>query len=273
MNTIVTRSLTGALFVAVIAGSLWFSPFLFGLVFMLVTLFTMREFYNLMNHTGYKPQKYLGIVLGMMLFVVSYIHASHFASRNIYFLLFVLFPAVYIVELFYSRSDPFQHIAITVLGVVYIALPFSLMNYLVFIPRQEGYDPRPVLSFFFLLWSFDTGAYLAGITLGKHFLWPSVSPKKTWEGVAGGFLLALLTALLIRKYFLFSVVWVWILSALIISIAGTFGDLAESTLKRSLGLKDSGNILPGHGGLLDRFDSTLIAFPVYFAWYFLSHGF
>lgn len=273
MKSLLTRTLTGAFFVVIVAGSLWCGSFWYGLVFLLITLFTLREFYHLMNLTGYKPQKYIGLVLGAAIFAVSYAHASHHASQHIYFLLLVLFPAVYITELFYRRSEPFHHIAVTVLGIIYVALPFSLMNYMVFIPGTEGYNPAPVLAFFFLLWSFDTGAYLAGITAGRHLLWPSVSPRKTWEGIIGGLLLAALTAVLIERYFLPSAIWVWLVSAVIAGVAGTFGDLTESTLKRSLGLKDSGNILPGHGGLMDRFDSTLLAFPVYFAWYMLSNGF
>jgi len=215
----------------------------------------------------------MGMLLGAAIFITSYAHASHLASQHIFLWLLFLFPAIYIAELFYKRSEPFHHIAVTILGNTYVALPFSLMNYLVFIPGSEGYNPAPVLAFFFLLWSFDTGAYLAGITVGRHLLWPTVSPKKTWEGIIGGLMFAALTAVLIDKYLLPSTVWSWLVSAVIIGVAGTFGDLTESALKRSLGLKDSGNILPGHGGMLDRFDSTLMAFPVYFAWYMLSNGF
>jgi len=273
VKSLLTRTLTGALFVLVVAGSLWSSSLLYGLVFLLITVFTLREFYQLMALAGNKPQMLMGMLLGAVLFAVSYAHASHHATLHLYFVLLVLFPAVFITELFSRRSEPFHHIANTILGVIYIALPFSLMNYLVFVPCREGYDPAPVLAFFFLLWSFDTGAYLAGITMGRHLLWPSVSPKKTWEGIVGGLLLATLAAVLIGQYFLPSAVWIWLISATITGVAGTFGDLTESTLKRSLGLKDSGTILPGHGGLLDRFDSTLMAFPVYFAWYMLSNGF
>ena len=273
MKSLLKRTITGVLFVAIIAGSLWYGSWLYGLVFLLITLFTLREFYHLMHLAGYKPQKHMGTLVGVAIFAISYAHASHHASQHFYLLLLALLPAVYITELFYKRSEPFHHIALTILGIIYVVLPFSLMNYLVFIPGNIGYNPAPVLAFFFLLWSFDTGAYLAGITAGRHLLWPRVSPKKTWEGIIGGLLFAVLTAILIDQYFLPSAIWIWLVSALIAGVVGTFGDLTESTLKRSLGLKDSGKILPGHGGLMDRFDSTLLAFPVYFAWYMLSNGF
>lgn len=266
MKNFIVRTLTGILFVGLVAGSLLLHPYAYALVFAAIVVLGMREFFMLMNLGGMKPQKWTGIVTGLTLFVTSFLHASHQAGLRIYLLIFLLGAVVYIIELFLSRDMPFQQIAVTMLGVLYIALPLSLFNYLVFPFGQMAYDPRLVLGFFFLIWSCDTGAYITGSTIGKHHLWPSISPKKTWEGVFGGLVLAFIVGWILSVYFTELSMIQWFVSAFIVTIAGTFGDLSESALKRSLGLKDSGTLFPGHGGVLDRFDSTFLAAPLFFAW-------
>jgi phosphatidate cytidylyltransferase len=148
-------------------------------------------------------------------------------------------------------------------GVFYIALPFGLLNYFYIPARLPGDVQYGVLfGFFLILWLNDTAAYLVGSAIGKHRLFERISPKKSWEGSVGGAVFALFTAWLLSGYFSAILLWQWLVMAIIIVILGTLGDLVESMLKRNLGIKDSGNILPGHGGMLDRFDAVLLSAPV-----------
>jgi phosphatidate cytidylyltransferase len=152
--------------------------------------------------------------------------------------------------------------------VIYVVVPFSLLVITGF--TQSGlsnYNPTIILGFFFLLWTSDTGAYLVGISLGKHRLFPRISPKKSWEGFFGGLVFTLIVSWVISKYFTVISLTDWVIIALIIGIFGVLGDLIESLLKRSFDTKDSGNILPGHGGILDRFDSVIFSAPLVFLYF------
>jgi phosphatidate cytidylyltransferase len=166
-----------------------------------------------------------------------------------------------ISELFRRQENPIHNWAYFILGQVFIALPFSLLSFILFI---DGYQPLVLLSVFVTIWVNDTGAYLVGVTFGKNRLFERISPKKSWEGFVGGALAALASgyvfSLLIPEISLLN----WFIFSEIIVIFGTLGDLIESLLKRTIHVKDSGNVIPGHGGLLDRFDSMLLAAPVVF---------
>ncbi|MEO5569436.1 MAG: CDP-archaeol synthase, partial [Bacteroidia bacterium] len=179
-----------------------------------------------------------------------------------YFLLFIF-------ELFRKSKHPFINIALTITGIIYVAVPFGLF---LFIGANNGpdgmYHPQIALGFLYLLWASDTGAYLVGSKIGKHRLFERISPKKSWEGSIGGAAIALLTAFVISKFYMDLSLLDWMVVALIIVVTGTFGDLVESMLKRSLDIKDSGKIFPGHGGILDRFDGLLLAAP--FVFFYLS---
>jgi phosphatidate cytidylyltransferase len=144
------------------------------------------------------------------------------------------------------------------MGQGFIALPFSLLSYIFFI---NGFQPLILLAVFVTIWVNDTGAYLVGVTLGKHRLFERISPKKSWEGFFGGAFFALISAYVFSLFIKDLSLIQWLIFSEIIVIFGTFGDLAESLLKRTLNMKDSGNVIPGHGGLLDRFDSMLLAAP------------
>jgi phosphatidate cytidylyltransferase len=166
---------------------------------------------------------------------------------------------------------PFDSLAHTFFSILYTAAPFSLFPFAAFShtglePLVQmngvGFSPGIPVGFFLLLWTNDTGAYLVGSAIGKHRLFERISPKKSWEGFFGGMLLTLLVACLIGSWLGVADTTGWMIIAVIISLAGTAGDLLESMLKRSLGLKDSGTILPGHGGFLDRFDSVVVSFPL-----------
>jgi len=186
---------------------------------------------------------------------------------------------IMIHELYRQKPSPVNDLAHTFFPIVYIALPFGLLSFVAFNVQgpATGYEPGIPLALFVFLWCNDVGAYCTGCTIGRHKLFERVSPKKTWEGSIGGAVLTVIAAILMHRYlahmYFYMGVAAWIIMALIVAVSGTFGDLTESLIKRELGIKDSGKILPGHGGMLDRFDSALLAIPavvVYFC--FIIHS-
>ena len=174
-----------------------------------------------------------------------------------------------VAELYLRRPNPMNNWAYTMMSQLYVALPFALLSVLYFYPVQMmqgealtvAVTPMLPLSVFIFLWASDSGAYLVGSLIGKHRLFERISPKKSWEGSIGGGVLALVAAWVLWYFFPIMSLWQWIGMALVVVVFGTWGDLVESLLKRQLGIKDSGHILPGHGGILDRFDSSMLAVP------------
>ena len=170
-----------------------------------------------------------------------------------------------ITELYLKKKNPIGNWAFSMLSQLYVALPFALLNVLAFQynPAESSvtYNPILPLSIFVFIWLSDTGAYCVGSLIGKHRLFERISPKKSWEGSIGGGIVAIGSSFILAHYFPFMSMWQWAGLALVVVVFGTWGDLTESLLKRQLHVKDSGTILPGHGGMLDRFDSSLMAIP------------
>lgn len=263
MNNFVTRTITGSVFVIILVGSVILGQPFFGILFAIIALAGMLEFYKLIAKSGYKPQAVSGLILGLSLYIsLAFLSGQDYFSRlfNINILILLL---VFVIELYRKTETPFQNIAVTLTGVFYIALPMGLMS-LMFHPLvKEGVTYYGlVLGFLIILWTNDTGAYLVGSKFGKNRLFERISPKKSWEGSIGGGLLALAAAYACYYYFGRFELWQWMVIGAIIAVFGTLGDLVESMLKRSLGVKDSGSVLPGHGGILDRFDAVLVAAPI-----------
>ncbi len=272
MKEFLKRSISGLLFAAVLLGSIFFGPWSFVLLFALFSIFILREFYQLSKTSGLRPQAYLGITLGVLIFVLVFLQAKGIISVNVTgFCLSMLF-LVPGYELFRSRKNALENVAVTILGILYVIYPLSLFNYFVFpnAPKDNLYDPTLLIFLFMLIWSFDSGAYLFGITLGKHRLFERISPKKSWEGFFGGWFLSIVIALVMQRIFPRYGTGFMVILASIVTVTGTIGDLVESMIKRNLGVKDSGKFLPGHGGMLDRFDSILFASPFI---YLLIHFF
>jgi phosphatidate cytidylyltransferase len=167
-------------------------------------------------------------------------------------------------ELYRKKDKSVENIAVTIFSIVYLAIPLSLVNYLVFpeIFKENTYTPKLLIALFILIWIYDSGAYLVGVSIGKHRLFERISPKKSWEGAIGGALIAMLAAWLISGFIPEIKLIHWIAISILTVISSTFGDLTESLFKRLFGIKDSGTIFPGHGGVLDRFDSLFFAVPV-----------
>lgn len=267
MSNFLQRTLTGAVFVSVLLGAIWAGPYFFFLLFFLITTFALAEFYKLVRNENLSPNGTLGIISSSALFITSAFAACGWLHPNFTFLAFGFMLLIFIAELFRNTDQPFRNIAFTILGIVYISLPFSLLNFLAFETTDiETYNPRILTGIFFLQWSSDTGAYLVGRWIGRNKLFERISPKKTWEGLVGGTAAAVAVAVAIAQNWTTISIGEWIIISLLIVVFGTFGDFAESLLKRSIGVKDSGNILPGHGGLLDRFDAFIFSVPAVFVY-------
>ncbi len=267
MNNFFTRALTGAAFVTILIGSILFGANTFIALFLIITIIGVWEFYTLAEKGQNHPQKITGTLLSITLFLSNAsVCIGYFDERILIINIPILF-SIFIIELYLKDTNPFRNIAFTILGVIYVALPFSLLNYIVF----EGtfFDSEILLGFFLILWANDTGAYLAGLTMGKRKLFERISPKKTWEGSIGGAVFSFIVAFVVSKYLSDLRLIDWMVIAFILVVIGTLGDLVESLYKRSKNVKDSGNILPGHGGILDRFDSLLLSTPFVFSYLML----
>jgi phosphatidate cytidylyltransferase len=256
------RAITGFFFIVVLIGATLLGQQIFVAFFSLVGLACLFECYKLFTRKDIKPLTYWGLLTGLVLSVLLAWHCIGELPFAKLWCIIPFFSMTFFIVLFQRRSKPFDDIAYTNLGLGYALLPFLFFVALGFI--QGSFNPYIPLGFLIILWSNDTGAYLAGKSFGKHKLFERISPNKTWEGFVGGLILALFVGFNLAQYFGGLERWQWAVMAVIIAVFGTLGDLVESMLKRTLGVKDSGNILPGHGGLMDRFDGLLLAAPLVF---------
>ncbi len=271
-----TRAITGFFFVIVMVASNLLGAYIFDAFYLLLSLFCLREFYGLAKKGGIKPALVAGMLNGLFIYVVFCLLSAQYSLpfnlpvEKLIFLLPVSIGAVFIQELFKKSGEPFTEIAFTFAGILFAAVPFSFFHAMGYIGGSFNYHYP--LGFLVMLWANDTGAYLSGRSLGRRKLFERHSPKKTWEGFFGGMLIAMLAGWIWSRFYA-DLSWpLWVSIGALIAIFGTLGDLVESMLKRSLNVKDSGGILPGHGGLLDRFDGLLIAAPVVYAFlYWVSN--
>ena len=271
MSNLVTRTLSGAVFVAVVIGSILLHPYAYAGVMAVVVVWALLELNTIINKDNMHFDKFIGVFFGISLFASSFFYAQGLIAGKVFLLFIPLLTFLFISQLYYKNLHSFRSIANSITGVVYIALPFSLCNGLVFPSGDSGflnpdgkYVPDILLVFFILLWTNDTFAYLTGIMFGRHRLFERVSPKKSWEGFIGGLICTIALSLLVARCFPILPFYHWMAVAAIIVVFGVYGDLIESLLKRNLNIKDSGRFLPGHGGILDRFDSVLLAAPMVF---------
>lgn len=259
-NNLTQRIITGLLGSAAIITGITVSEWSYCIVFFIICLFALLEFYKLAGLDGLVPQKTFGTFCGVSIFLLSFFIERGDISFRYYFLIFPIVSCVYMIKLYKKfERKPFTNIAFTFLGIFYVAVPFALLNVAVF--ENHVYNFQIIFGCLFILWASDTGAYFAGTFLGKRKLFERISPKKSWEGFFGGALLALFFAYGLAQYFESLSLIQWMVVGLIIIVGGTFGDLVESLLKRSIEIKDSGSSIPGHGGFLDRFDGLFISAP------------
>jgi phosphatidate cytidylyltransferase len=272
MSNFWARTITGLSMVFLILATLYYDRFFFAGIFLLVVVLGLLEFYTITVTEECKPQKITGTILGTLLYLLitgfSFLHGY----ESVIFSLFLTVPILFlpiIIEVYRKKEKPLINAAVTIFGLIYIALPVSLLNIMNDDIGGTVFHSFPayLTAYFLITWIYDTGAYLVGKNFGKHKFFERISPKKTWEGTIGGMFVAIGAA--IGFFFItegLQLVHLLALTLLVI-LFGTFGDLAESLFKRSLNLKDSGSILPGHGGILDRFDTIFVSAPFVFLYF------
>jgi len=260
-NNLITRTITGAGFVVVILGAIFIHHLIFSALFFIVSIFAISEFLTIQTRTQKRFMYYAPAIAGTSLVYITTALAWYgFIPIRFLLLNLLVIPFFLILVLYIKEKDPILFLTKNIFGFFYVAISFSTFN-LLFIPFDGTFYPDLAVGFFVIIWIYDSFAYLTGVSFGKRRLFKRISPKKSWEGTIGGFLFGLISAWILSRYFQFYSLEQWLILAVIIMVFGTFGDLAESLLKRNLNIKDSGKILPGHGGLLDRFDATLLAAP------------
>ena len=266
-NNFIQRAVTGVLFVIVLVGCILYSPLSFGILFTRISVLSVHEFAQLVSKSSeVSINKTITALGGAYLFLALMSFCTQQSVGARVFLPYLgLLLYMMITELYLKKKNPTGNWAYSMLSQLYVALPFALLNVLAFQNSPETgsvtYNPILPLSIFVFIWLSDTGAYCVGSLIGKHRLFERISPKKSWEGSIGGGIFSIASSLGFAHFFPFMPGWQWVGLAIVVVIFGTWGDLTESLMKRQLGIKDSGNILPGHGGMLDRFDSALMAIP------------
>jgi phosphatidate cytidylyltransferase len=260
MSTTLTRALSGAVYVLLLIGATLYSPYSFLLLFGILLLFSIVEFCKLIHLKPMFP-----IIIGMVAFILFNINNT-IKTNEILLLIAALFvSARAILFLFEKRNKKLDLNSKYVFLIGYLIIPIIIFTKIPFISNE--YHPKIIISLLVIIWTNDTFAYLVGRSIGKKKLFERVSPKKTIEGFIGGLIFSVLTGLFLARFYISESITQWILIALIISGFGTLGDLIESKFKRNAGVKDSGSIMPGHGGFLDRLDSIIFVAPIVYLFY------
>ncbi len=267
MKNLLLRGTTGLIYVAVIILALTMNNWVFLAMCLLLSISGVYEFYALCNAEIKQKKITLAVdLIGAVIMIISFFTAMldqfSYIHKEVFILPYLLYIIIrMIMQLYTKETSPLNNLAYSILGQVYVALPFGLMSLLYF----DYATPQLLLVMFIMIWLNDTGAYLVGCTIGKHKMFPRISPKKSWEGFFGGVLFAIGGAVVAKSCFpevypqlnLAQMVGL----AIVVTMCATLGDLIESLIKRTLGVKDSGKMLPGHGGMLDRIDSLLLVVP------------
>jgi phosphatidate cytidylyltransferase len=289
------RAISGFVLLGIVLVAILWAKWSLVLLLAAIIVGGQREFYRMASKAGYAPQRYLGIAAGLILLVIAFwlmltmdesplINWDRNIRGDYLLIIFGLFlfitislPLMFIYELFRKSPTPIANVGTTLMGFIYVAMPMSMLLFIPLMLTPDVWRAKIVLFYIFIIWANDSFAYLFGITLGKHRLFERISPKKSWEGFVGGLFGAALMGFIAAKDIISDmeccgmadinetgIMVKWIGMALIAAVAGVFGDLVESLFKRSIDIKDSGRIMPGHGGWLDRFDALLLSIPFSF---------
>ena len=276
-KNLMTRTLSGAVLAVVFFGAIYCSQWSFGVLMLAMVIGCQREFYRMCHAAGSEPQQFAGTVLGAALAVMAFVIFMQFGSQSavdavvgktvyalgLYMLLLV--PTVFICEMVRNRPTPIANVAATFAGVMYVAVPISLLFFVPLLLGGGEWNPWMMLAYVVIVWSNDIFAYLVGCAIGRHRMCERISPKKSWEGFFGGVAGAIGIGVL-AGWLLGGDLLLWGGLAAVIAVTGVAGDFVESMFKRSVDMKDSGSMLPGHGGWLDRFDAMLISAPFVFVY-------
>ena len=264
MSNLVTRAITGFFFALVVIGSILLGDIIQSTVFGIFLLLGLWEYARLFNQTTFKQIPVVSVTVGISIYCVQVLlNLTVIESVIFNYSLIALLFLYFIIELWRKQENPIASLGIFTFGIVYLVIPFWFMNNLMV---MENNSFPSLIGMILLIWSNDTFAYLTGRKLGKTPLFERISPKKTWEGTIGGIGFTLATGILIYYFSETYSITFWLIAACIVAPASIYGDLLESLFKRSLHIKDSGNILPGHGGILDRFDAVLFTVPFFYLW-------
>ncbi len=273
MKELPKRIITAIFFGLFVLGSIYLGIHTFSVLLLLIGSIGLYELYKIARLVKYKNSIFLGVAGGMLALIIMLGYFNHLVAATYLPILLILPAAVLITELYRDQENPLGNVAVTILGWLYLVTPLILWLWSAK-SFSDNYGQDASSSFLFgyiaMIWCSDTGAYFSGVWLGKHKLFERISPKKTWEGLFGGLILALISGFVISRLTELLLLTDWLIIAVIIVFAGTAGDLVESMFKRSAGVKDSGKILPGHGGVLDRFDSLFISAPFVFLYLLMT---
>lgn len=269
MSNLLQRTITGVLGAAFMLTAIWFNFYSFAALFFLVTVLSSYEYHQLLTKTGIPNNAPAGIIGSILVYGLFVLQALSFNLGAILIAVpCLLFMTYMLIELFASKEQPILRVAYTIAGILYIAAPFGLLTLIPWgspggcvLPDLSAYRFEIIFALLFLIWANDVGAYFVGKSIGKHKLFERISPKKTWEGSIGGLVTAMLFTYLLYYFYGIFTIPVWMGLCVIVVISGSLGDLVESMIKRTLQVKDSGTLLPGHGGFLDRFDALIFAIP------------
>ena len=280
MRNLIVRTISGVVLLGIVLGAAYGGAYAYGAFLLLIVVVGMWEFYNIAAATGASPHRTLGLAAGVVLFITSFFIFDGFVSDMrsadsvdmliggiLYFS--VLIPLCFVVELFYDSETPLRNVATTLMGIFYVAYPMALMLFIPILITGE-WQPESFLFYLFIVWGNDVFAYLTGIAFGKHKMAPRISPKKSWEGFVGGVAGAMAMGA-IGSFVVGGPLGMWLGLAAVVAITSVFGDFVESMFKREADIKDSGRIMPGHGGILDRFDALLISSPFAFVYLIGAH--
>lgn len=264
MKNLFQRTISGIAYLIVVIGSLFLGKYAFGSLFLVISLIALAEYFSISGYAGSEEVTIIGLISGAAAFILLYLCASGILNNSYSYTLFFI-PVVFMITGLFLKNDSVKRISMLFIGFFYISVPMALTSFLAFPSiNQNHYTHRILLGLLALVWINDTGAYVTGMLFGRHKMFERISPKKSWEGFAGGTMFTILAAFFMNRLMGISDRFEWIVLAVIVCIFGVYGDLAESLIKRNVQVKDSGTLIPGHGGVLDRFDSMLFVVPVSF---------
>jgi len=264
VKELLIRFATGIVFIIVLIGSIIFSNYAFAILFLFFSIFGQLEFFRLMNkYNDIKLLRGYGLLAGAVVYTVMALISMGILDMGFLMISLLITILPLIILLKQKTPNPFASAAVSAFSILYVVVPFGCLNFLLNKGMQTGiWHAENLIGFFILMWTYDVFAYLIGTIIGQHKLSQNISPQKTWEGSVGSGIITLGASYVISTFYAQLHLHQWVAIALIIIVFGTLGDIAESMLKRGANVKDSGTLLPGHGGFLDRFDGVLFSAPV-----------